>query len=52
MPQWDSWGTAYGYKKTTPIETEYDNMMEEPLPGVDNIGNFYRYIGVMVKLDD
>ena len=27
-------------------------MMEEPLPDVDNIGNFDKYIGVTVKLDD
>ena len=27
-------------------------MMEEPIPDIDDIGRFVKYIGVTVKLDD
>ena len=32
--------SAYGDEKTTPTETEYGNIMEEPCPDVDTIGIF------------
>ena len=52
MPQWDIWDPAYGDEKTTPTETEYRKMMEEPCPDVDSIGISHNYIDVTVKLDD
>ena len=52
MPQWDTWYSAYGDKKTTPTETEYGEMMKEPRPDVYDIVSFNKYIGVTAKLDD
>ena len=40
MPQWDTWDLEYGDEKTTPTETEYRNITEEPCPEVKNIGSF------------
>ena len=52
MPQWDTGYPAYGDENTTPTETEYCDMIEEPPPDVDSIGSFDKYIVVMIKLDD
>ena len=49
LPQWDTCDLAYGYKKTTPTETVYGEMMEEPHQEVDDIVIFNKYISVVVK---
>ena len=52
MLQWDTWDPEQGYEKTTPTETEYRKITEEPHPDVDDIGSFDKYISVTVKLDN
>ena len=48
--QWDTWDIAYEDVNTTPTETEYGEMMEEPHQEVDEIGIFNKYISVVVKM--
>ena len=52
MTQWDTGDPEYGDEKTTPTETEYGEIIEEPRTYIDNIRVFNKYIGVMVKLGD
>ena len=52
ISQWEKRDPSYRDENTTPTETGYGEMMEEPCPDVDDIGNFDKYISVTVKLDD
>ena len=50
MLQWETWDPENRDENTTPTETEYGKIMEEPRPDVDVFGSLDEYIGLKVKI--